>query len=311
MNFYIINTSLFNLHLNGTHILSNRKFAEGFKQNGYNVIEILNDNELNKIENNKGNIIILSNFIDFNSSWDEIIEFGKKYDNLFYILWCWHASPAEPPFKYYIYTFSEYLLEPSNEKFKNEYFLFKDLEKNKKFIPYRFSSYINPNINYKEKNDSEKKEIDCIYIGSPYEIDKIEFIKNTNYNHFIHIFSPGSSKPITGETFEKLYRRSKICFGFISDGNILTNTVTERIWEAFSFGCLVLTNSKTAEIISNGAAIYYKDLDDFKVKLDYYIKNDNERISKINEGYKIFEKRGNYKSNSKEFIDHLNNVINK
>lgn len=48
--FYIINTSVLKLHLDGTHILSNRKLAKGFEQNGYKVIEILSDGEVDKIE---------------------------------------------------------------------------------------------------------------------------------------------------------------------------------------------------------------------------------------------------------------------
>ena len=56
MKFYIISTDLLKLPLDGTHILSNRKFAKGFEQNGYEIIEILNNNDIDKIENIYGNL---------------------------------------------------------------------------------------------------------------------------------------------------------------------------------------------------------------------------------------------------------------
>lgn len=304
--FYIINTSLLPLHLNGTHILSNRKFAKGFQQNGYEIVEILSDGEVEKIENVKGNIIILSNFMDLKNDWNKIEDFGKKYDQLFYILWCWHCVGI-PPFKYWVHTFQEYKLEPTVPRFKKEYKLFKRLEAVNKFIPYRFSSYVDPESNFKELN--KNKSIDLIYIGSHYEIDKINVIKQKNYNSLIHI-SGGGKDAITGEKFSELYRKSKICLGFMGKENNQKNTITERIWEAFSFGCLVLTNSKSAEIVSEGAAVYYTDTQDLLKKIDFYLENEEERNLKIEKGYGIFTSYGNYKYNANEFINLMNKKIN-
>ena len=297
-----MSTTLFKLPLDGTHILSNRKFAKGFEQNGYEVIEIL-DNNIGIIENTKGNFILLSNFMDFKNDWDKMAEFGKKYDNICYILWCWHYIP-NPPFKNWVYTFQEYIFEPTVQSFKDEYNLFKKLEAENKFIPYRFSSYIDPDSDFKKINNI-KKELDIVYIGCSYEMDKLNIIKTKKYKSFIHI-SGGGSNAITGDKFAELYRKSKICLGFMADANNDSNTVTERIWEAFSFGCLVITNSRAAEKISNGTAIYYNDTQDLLNKIDYYLKNENERLIKINEGYEIFVKYGNYKRNALEFINHNN-----
>lgn len=302
--FYIINTTVFKLYLDGTHILSNRKFAKGFEQYGYEVVEILKDSDIPKIENNTGNIIILSNFIDFQNDWQKIVDFGKKYNNLFYILWCWHCIP-NPPFNKWIYTFQEYKLEPSKPKFKEEYNLFLELEKQKKFIPYRFASYIDPLSNFKELNNIQKI-YDIVYIGSPYEMDCINLIKeNSKYKSFIHI-NGGGNNAIVGEEFEKIYRQSKICLGFMHFENNDKNTITERIWEAFSFGSLVITNSKTAELITEGTAIYYRDMKDLINKIEFYLSNDKERKIKIEKGYDIFTNYGNYKYNAKEFIDFIN-----
>lgn len=304
--FYIINTSIFNLPLNGTHILSNRKFAKGFEQNGYKVVEILSDEEVEKIENVKGNIIILSSFIDFKNDWNKIVDFGKKYDQLFYILWCWHWCD-NPPFKYWVHTFQEYKFEPTIEIFKNEYKLFKNLEADNKFIPYRFSSYVDPKSNFKELN--KNKSIDLIYIGCSYEMDKINVIQQKNYNSFINI-SGGGKDAITGEKFSELYRKSKICLGFMAEENNQKNTITERIWEAFSFGCLVLTNSKCAEIVTKGVAVYYTDTQDLLNKIDFYLANEEERNLKIEKGYDIFTSYGNYKYNANEFIKLMQKKIN-
>ena len=43
------------LDLQGTHIISNRKFAKGFEQNGYEIVEILSEVDVDKIENKLGN----------------------------------------------------------------------------------------------------------------------------------------------------------------------------------------------------------------------------------------------------------------
>ena len=295
------------LDLDGTHIISNRKFAKGFKQNGYEIVEILSEADVDKIENRLGNIIILSNFMDFKKDWNKIVEFGKKYDKLFYILWCWHFI-ADLPFKYWVFTFQEQKMEPVINKYLNEYNFFMNLENKKKFIPYRFSSYIDPLSNYKVLNNLDKI-YDVLYIGAPYEIDKINLLKNNkNINSFIKI-SGGGPNAITGEEFENLYRQSKICLGFMADENNHKNTVTERIWEAFSFGCMVITNSEAAEICTNGTAVFYKDEHDFLDKINYFLKNDDKRNEKIEKGYKIFEDYGNYKYNAKEFIDYLEDKI--
>ena len=304
--FYIINTSVLKLHLDGTHILSNRKLAKGFEQNGYKVVEILSDEEVEKIENVKGNIIILSNFMDFKNDWEKIVDFGKKYDQLFYILWCWHWC-TNPPFKYWVHTFQEYKFEPTIQKFKNEYKIFKNLEADNKFVPYRFSSYVDPESNFKELN--KNKSIDLIYIGCSYEMDKINVIQQKNYNSLIHI-SGGGEDAITGEKFSELYRKSKICLGFMDEENNQKNTITERVWEAFSFGCLVLTNSKSAEIVSEGVAVYYTDTHDLLKKIDFYLENEEERNLKIEKGYDIFTSYGNYKYNANEFINLMNKKIN-
>jgi hypothetical protein len=306
--FYIISTSLLLLHLDGTHILSNRKLAKGFEQNGYEIIEILNDTDINIIENNIGNIIILSNFMDFENDWDKIVDFGKRFDNLFYILWCWHYIP-NIPFKYWTYTFQEFKLEPIVDKFKIEYHLYKKLELEKKFIPYRFSSYVDPNSNFKELNSVEKI-YDIVYIGSAYEVDKLILIKENNkYKSFIHIVCGGPNS-ITGKDFEDIYRKSKICLGFMAKDNNDSNTITERIWEAFSFGCLVITNSKASEIVTNNVTICYETTDDLLNKIDYYLENEEERLKKIEEGYNIFTSYGNYKNNAREFINLMNYKIN-
>lgn len=304
MKFYIISTNLLKLPLDGTHILSNRKFAKGFEQNGYEIVEILCEEDVNIIENKHGNIILLSNFMDFDKDWKKIVDFGNKFDNLFYILWCWHNIQS-PPFKYWIYTFQEYKLEPEEEPFKEEYILFKELETKNKFIPYRFSSYIDPCSNYKEENIKVNKIYDLVYIGCSYEIDIIEKLKQTNYKSFIHI-SGGGDDAITGDDFEKIYKQSKICLGFMAEENNKKNTITERIWEAFSFGCLVLTNSKSASLVTNNAAVYYENYEDLNKKINYYLDNEDKRLEKIKEGYEIFEKYANYKFNANQFITFLN-----
>lgn len=304
MKFYIISTNLLKLQLDGTHILSNRKFAKGFEQNGYEVIEILCEEDVNTIENKYGNFILLSNFMDFKNDWEKLINFGKRFDNLFYILWCWHNIP-NPPFKYWVCTFQEYKFEPEDENFKAEYKLFKHLEEKNKFIPYRFASYIDPCSNYKENNTKINKIYDLVYIGCNYEIDIIEKLKKTNYKSIIHICG-GGSNAITGDEFEKIYKQSKICLGFMAEENNKKNTITERIWEAFSFGCLVLTNSKSASIVTNDTAIYYENYEDLNEKINYYLSNEDKRLEKVNNGYKIFENYANYKFNANEFITFLN-----
>ncbi len=301
MKFYIISTDLFKLPLDGTHILSNRKLAKGFEQNGYEIIEITNKN-INIIENNKGNFIILSNFMDFKNDWNKMAEFGKKYDNLCYILWCWHYIP-NPPFKTWVYTFQESHYEPTIEPYKSEYHLFKKLEHDQNFIPYRFASYIDPLSDFRKLNNINK-EYDIVYIGCSYEMDKLNIIKTKKYKSFIHI-SGGGPSAITGDKFAEIYRKSKICLGFMADGNNKSNVITERIWEAFSFGCMVITNSRSAETLTNGTAIYYNDINDLLNIIDYYLKNEDKRLEKIEEGYKIFTTYGNYKRNAKEFIDYL------
>lgn len=301
--FYILNTSFFPNQ--GTHIISNRKLSKGFEQNGYEIIEI-EDSNLSMVENQKGNIIILSNYMDFNKNMKQIIEFSKKYDKIYYILWCWFDVQFIP-FQYWVHTFQEYKYEPENIIYKNLYFRIQELTEQKKFIPYRFSSYIDPLSNFKEKN-VVKKEIDVLYIGTYYELDTLSVIRKQKFNHFIHLSHAGNNA-ITGNLFEEYYRKSKIVLGLMCPLNNESHTVTERVWEALSFGSLVLTNSKTAEKMTDGVVVYYEDIDDLLEKITFYLENEEERLKKIEKGYDIFMSERNYKKNAKEFIEHLNSLL--
>jgi hypothetical protein len=306
--FYILSTTLFLLPQNGTHIISNRKFAKGFEQNGYEIVEILNDEDKQLIENNIGNIIILSNFTNIKLEWENISIFAKKYDNICYILWCWH-NVANPPFKHFIYTFQHSYVKSDIEAYKQLYDVIENLKMQKKFLPYIFSSYIDPITDYKSLNNNYEKIYDILYIGAGGYDDKTlhQISISTKYKSFIHV-SGGGSTAITGQKFEKLYRQSKICLGLMGPLNILGNVITERIWEALSFGTFILTNSKLIESHTNSCAVYYSDTLDCLNKLDYYLENTNERKKKITDGYEIFEKEGNYKKNVLPFIDHIHQL---
>jgi len=306
--FYLLSTSLFTLPLNSTHLISNRKFAKGFQQNGYEVIEITSDEDIDKIENEYGNVILLSNHTDFINRIDDLRNFGEKYDKIFYILWCMHWL-KNIPFQHYIYTFQYNAIKSNNQIYANEYDFYNYLSLQNKFLPYCFASYLDPNIDIKMLNNVEKN-YDVIYIGYNYDNQLLIRLRE-KYNTFIHVYD-GSSRPIVGDEFELLYRQSKICLGLQSDINIDTGTITERIWEAFSFGTLVLTNGQTVDELTNNTAIYYKNHDDCIEKIDYYLNLDNkdEFDYKIQKGYDIFTTYGSYKHSVKPFVNHINTLFN-
>jgi hypothetical protein len=300
--FYIISNSMMKINLDHTHLLSNRKFAAGFAQNGYEVIEIIGDENTHRIENNYGNIILFFNSFDY----DKVVLFAQKYDNLFYLLWAWHNIPiSNIPFKHYRLTFQQSVCEPSDEKYKNTYYTaFEQLKADNTFVYYTFASYIDPDSDFLKLNNGTRTN-DVLYIGSNYETSTVNAVRGLkNINSFIRV-GGGGNGCIVGKAFEDLYRCSKICLGLMSPENNKDMVITERIWEAFSFGTMVLTNSVAASIILKDAVVYFNGTQDCLNKIDYYLKNDSERQRVVENGYNIFRSYGSYKHVANTILNNI------
>ena len=81
--------------------------------------------------------------------------------------------------------------------------------------------------------------------------------------------------------------------------------ITERIWEAFSFGTMVLTNSVAASIVLKDAVVYFTDTQDCLKKIDFYLKNVSERQRIVNNGYDIFRSYGSYKHTAQTILNNI------
>lgn len=296
--FYIVNTTEFPIY--GTHLLSNKKFAEGFKFNGYDVSEI---NSFNNIEDNETNIFLMANYA-FESKYKPnsqiVIDLANKYEKSLFIGWYFAAYSTIWPFKKIIFTGEPFLSEPSLVSHKPIYNIHKSLIN---YIPYKFASSINPDSNFIEIANQSYRKYTCHYVGYHYRCDWLNYVSDNigSDKCFIHIAPP---KPfITGNEFANIFLSSKICIGFNSDANIANHVISERVFEGMSYGCLVLTDHPDAEIETNGATIYVNSKEDLLNKIKKYANNPDLCKKHINLGYEYVKTKGTYKHSAKIFLE--------
>jgi spore maturation protein CgeB len=101
----------------------------------------------------------------------------------------------------------------------------------------------------------------------------------------------------------KVYLSSKIAFGFHHDNNILNSHVTQRVFEALCYGCVVLSDNSAATDITDGIVVYVKDKRDFIEKYIYYLSNPEECEKKRIAGYEWAKKFGTNRYAAKLFLD--------
>lgn len=298
-----------------THYYTASKFMNGFVYNGFSSYEINFIEEMNKIEDSSDNIFLMSDhfYSRPNTNWMKIFEiWGNKFKKSSWIFWHFHNiyknnyidKSVDFPFKNYIFTGEYYRVIDDNVRnhWGGLIDWYMGLEN---YVKWPFAADVNPfEI---ESVPSRRKDIfDCGYVGATYKKEWTEQLKNS-FNCFVHYYLPVLSEKTR---IDKAFLSSKISLGFNSDSNAKLGLPTERVFEGLAYGCVVVTDCKVAEDVTDGIVKYISNYDELLGFVLDYVSNENLRKQKQLEGINYAKNYGTYYHVAKEFISKIESFNN-
>lgn len=268
----------------GTHYAACTEFLEGFCDFGYTIGVAYSLDTVCNAEY----ILLSSHKVD--------IAYLHKLNQIspesIYILWFYFDYIDVLPFKKYILT-SEYWYNipkvPLHLRFYNM------IPHLPHYVPFLLRANENP-----EMIGGYKRNVirDGCFMGTSYKKDWVKDIQNILYHDI------GISGLLSYDTRREIYLSSKIAFGFHGDDNIRNSHVTQRVFEALCYGCLVLSDNPAAEIMTDGIVVYVSDKNDFLTKYVYFLSHPEECELKQIQGYEWAKKFGTNRYAVKLFLEH-------
>jgi len=131
-----------------------------------------------------------------------------------------------------------------------------------------------------DKPYDTKKEFDVVFIGSLHSNRK-EIVEKITHPvvHFTNAYSRKHAKIVS---------KSKICLNFSTTGG-----ASDRVYKTLAANGFLISSDweGRGSIFTDGDdLIIYKDIQDLNEKIDYFLKNDIERVIIANNGYKSVQK---------------------
>jgi len=142
--------------------------------------------------------------------------------------------------------------------------------------------------------EESKKDIPISFIGSVRYGDRQQYLSHVVENKIPIVVQGGQRENfLSPEQYANLIRRSKITINFSSSPGS-DHQVKGRVFEALASNTLLLesANEKTRQLLIPGK--HYVEFTtplDLVQKIDYFSRNDAERIKIANEGYEEYKKK--------------------
>lgn len=249
----------------GTHNAACMEFLEGFTSFGFTVGEALT------IDACIGNdILLLSSHVVSKTFLDRL---NDVCPNSIFILWYYHNYKDIIPFKKFIVTGEQFYKEPR-------------LESHKKFHTYNISipNFVPLLLRANEDPDRignypKSYEINGCFMGSPYGTDYVKDLSNIVY----HDINRSGLLPYVKR--RDIHLKSRIGFGFHHPDNILNYHVTQRVFEALAYGCVVLSDNPAAAEMTGGVVEYVASKAEFLDRYNFYLSYPEECKKKEAQGY--------------------------
>lgn len=91
-----------------------------------------------------------------------------------------------------------------------------------------------------------------------------------------------------------VYLASAFALGFQTDDNVRNGHVSQRIFEAMAYGCVVLSNSLHASIQTDGIVEYVDPInaEKFAERMDFFLQNPHYMEKKRQQGYEFVRRSG-------------------
>ena len=260
-----------------------KDFAGYFRRNNYNVKIVNNITELHN-----DSIVLMGD--SFNC--DNPVNLLKSIaPNAIYIGWYWHNINTDE-LQYFIYTYENMLNIHYDINRVNNLIKIRSFKNN---IPFLLRADEDPLL-----VGSYEKNIlyDFCYMGCRY----CEHLVPQNFKGFYHgVFD--HIYYFDYETRKKNYLSSLFALGFQSDEGIVSQHVSQRIFEGLTYGCIVLSNSLAACEQTNNIVIHVSTREEIEEIMTYYINNPELAEKKRKEGYEFSKKFGTNQLSAQNFIN--------
>ena len=259
---------LYTKNINPVLKLLYRDLLEGFKKKNF---QIIYEDNINKLEDKS--IIFISNDI---KSQDIINEFSLKYPNSLFIGWCCHERNLDYSKLNFLYTTCHTKTPVGKQK--------QLVENTRNYCPLYHRCSENPEL---IGTFNKKNTYDWCYIGAPYRTDLIP----KNFNG-LNKGTRDIKKYLDPIERREIYLSSLILLGYQGDTNIRDGHVSQRVFEGLTYGCIVLSNSRSAVEQTNGLVEYVSSLKDVEEKINYYKSNPDKVKGKQIKSYEFAKKYG-------------------
>jgi len=212
------------------------------------------------------------------------------------IVIAWFSYPLEETFKKmglrYILSGDYYYTKPAIQANRRWYEIF---NANRLALPVRFAADINPEeIGLNCYND--KWEV-C-YIGNgTYHPEWYSLFKKNEKARIVP-----TPPYIPEEERVSIYKNAMVSLGLHDIKNSDNGNVTERVFESLALGAVCVTDNPSAEAATQNCAVYFKDKEDLLKKVDFFLKNTEERKKVRERGFRFIKEHGTYASRAEEFI---------
>jgi hypothetical protein len=139
---------------------------------------------------------------------------------------------------------------------------------------------------------------DYCYMGFPMGQS---FIPDKPYKGFY--YGVTIDKYLNYDTRRNMYLSSTFALGFQHEDNIINNHVSQRIFEGMAYGCVVLSNSISASLQTDGIVEHFKDKIDLEQKMRYFLENPDKIKEKQKKGYEFIREKGTNNYAAKKIVD--------
>lgn len=237
---------------------------------------------------------------DHHQNLNKLNELADKYEESVFILWFHHKWYDNIKLKKFIITGEHFHAKPLLPDHVKWWEL---QQKINNYEPLTFAAKIHPD----EITISDRlpDKYDCCFIGNSYYTNELKTIPNS----FVYDYNHNGGKFLDEKDRINVYKSSIVSAGFHHTNNVMNNVVVERVFEAMSYGCIVVTDTPAAEQLTSGIVKKISNIGEINEIIKYYKEHPEERRKKQEEGYQWIKSYGTYKIVSARFIQKIKKLF--
>lgn len=242
-------------------------------------------------------IILMGNFIHVQDPCKLLATIAK---NAIYVGWYWYKQDTSM-LPYFIHIY-ENVLSNTLSPDKVEVIQFMKQHSNSS-CPFLLRANEDPNHigTYPRKSTYDY----CFMGGRMCE----EFVPSSERFRGIYYGVHDTCQYIPYEERRTIYLKSTFALGFQTDENIKNGHVSQRIFEAMAYGCIVMSNSLHASIQTEGIVEYIENKESLENRMTFFLQNPQYMLQKQQRGYEFTRKYGTNEYASSLLLTTIEKII--